>query len=339
MKRAFTALFLCLAILLGIAETASGAYVDPGVKNRVGGFWENPNIPTYEIDPFAPETHRKITIPHYDIATDVVFYANQNPWSFWDPLGLESENERRARARAIKAQQAFQASPSVGGFFRTLGAGLRGVGAMLNPVNSDSSLRDANRQFAGGVDQARRGINDSPVPGPLKAVAKAGLATGSAAHSTNPLVATADVTELAGAVRENGIVQTGKDIVAAAVALVEEDPGYAVAALGAAVVTRKAPNPATKNRVKLRKKTKQEIVNNQPRNSAGEMIDPNTGQPLKPDEIDVGHKTGQEWRKRKRMHDERGSTRKEVLDAENDPDLYHLEDRSSNRSRRHEAKD
>ena len=89
MKRAFTALFLCLAILLGIAETASGAYVDPGVKNRVGGFWENPNIPTYEIDPFAPETHRKITIPHYDIATDVVFFVNQNPWSAFDPHGLE----------------------------------------------------------------------------------------------------------------------------------------------------------------------------------------------------------------------------------------------------------
>ena len=89
MKHAFTALFLCLAILLGIAQSASGAYVDPTVKNRVGGFRENPNIHTYEIDPFAPETHREITIPHYDIATGVGDYVNQNPWSSFDSLGLK----------------------------------------------------------------------------------------------------------------------------------------------------------------------------------------------------------------------------------------------------------
>ncbi len=69
------------------------------------------------------------------------------------------------------------------------------------------------------------------------------------------------------------------------------------------------------------------------------MIDPNTKKPLKPDEIDVGHKPGQEWRKRKETHDKKGSTRKEVLDAENDANLYQLEDRSSNRSHKYEKKD
>jgi hypothetical protein len=38
------------------------------------------------------------------------------------------------------------------------------------------------------------------------------------------------------------------------------------------------------------------------------------------------------------MHQERGSSRKDVLDMENDPDLYRLEDRSSNRSHRYENK-
>lgn len=32
----------------------------------------------------------------------------------------------------------------------------------------------------------------------------------------------------------------------------------------------------------------------------------------------------------------KGSTYKEVTEAENDPDLYRWEDRSSNRSRKHE---
>ncbi|CAM4407328.1 GH-E family nuclease [Alteromonas australica] len=69
------------------------------------------------------------------------------------------------------------------------------------------------------------------------------------------------------------------------------------------------------------------------------MVDPNTGEPLVDGEIDVGHKPGQEWRKRKKMHEEQGSTRPEVIEAENDPDLYQLEDRSSNRSHKHEEKD
>ena len=67
------------------------------------------------------------------------------------------------------------------------------------------------------------------------------------------------------------------------------------------------------------------------------MIDPNTGVKLdkKPD---VGHKPGNEWWRRKKMHEEKGSTRKEVIKEENDPNLYHLENPSSNRSHKHEDK-
>jgi len=97
-------------------------------------------------------------------------------------------------------------------------------------------------------------------------------------------------------------------------------------------------NPATKNRVKLRKRTNEEIRARQPRNENGEMIDPNTRQPLKEGEIDVGHRTGEEWRTRKQMHEDLGSTRKEVIETENNPDLYRLEDRSSNRNHGFEAK-
>lgn len=38
-------------------------------------------------------------------------------------------------------------------------------------------------------------------------------------------------------------------------------------------------------------------------------------------------------------HEEKGSTRREVIEAENNPDLYHLQDRGSNRSGKFERKD
>jgi RHS repeat-associated protein len=91
-------------------------------------------------------------------------------------------------------------------------------------------------------------------------------------------------------------------------------------------------------RVKPRKGTRLEIEANQPRNAKGKMVDPNNGTQLKKSQIDVGHKPGQEWRKRKADHEAAGSTRKEVLDAENDASLYHLENRASNRSHKFETK-
>jgi len=99
-------------------------------------------------------------------------------------------------------------------------------------------------------------------------------------------------------------------------------------------------NAATKNRVKLRKKTKETIKENAPKTENGDFIDPNTGQVIpKEGPYDIGHKNGQEWKNRKKMHKEKGSTRKEVIEAENDPDLYQIEDPSSNRSHKHEKKD
>jgi hypothetical protein len=69
------------------------------------------------------------------------------------------------------------------------------------------------------------------------------------------------------------------------------------------------------------------------------LIDPNTGKTLDENSMDLGHVWGQEWKTRKKMHEEKGSTRKEVIEAENDPKLYQYEDRKENRSRKHEKKD
>ncbi|WP_316822890.1 GH-E family nuclease [Pedobacter gandavensis] len=95
----------------------------------------------------------------------------------------------------------------------------------------------------------------------------------------------------------------------------------------------------TYDRVKPRKGTLKEVDKAQPKNEEGIMIDPNTLEVLMPGKIDLGHKKGEEWRTRKQKHIDRGSTRKEVLDAENDALIYQWEDRRSNRSRKNEKKD
>jgi hypothetical protein len=98
-------------------------------------------------------------------------------------------------------------------------------------------------------------------------------------------------------------------------------------------------NPATKRRVPLGKQTREQIEANQPRNEDGEMVSPNTGVTLEEGKIDVGHKPEHKWSERKKMHEARGSTRAEVIEAENDPSLYHLEPQSENRSHKFEKKE
>ncbi len=68
------------------------------------------------------------------------------------------------------------------------------------------------------------------------------------------------------------------------------------------------------------------------------MVDPNTKQPLNQKQTDIGHKPGYEWRWRKLHHEQKASTRKQVIEEENNANLYQLEDRSSNRSHKHEKK-
>lgn len=92
-------------------------------------------------------------------------------------------------------------------------------------------------------------------------------------------------------------------------------------------------------RVTPRKSTKEQVTQNQPRDAEGRMIDPNTKEPLKTGEIDLGHKPGYEWKTRAQMHKDKGSTRQEVIETENNPSLYQWEDRSANRSHKYELKE
>jgi RHS repeat-associated protein len=125
-------------------------------------------------------------------------YVRQNPWTMFDPLGLESESEKHWKAEGKRSD--------VGTAYKMY-AGFRHVGAALNPFSSESSLRDTNRKFGEGVAQAADEINKSPIPAPLKGVAKFGLGVGSAGHSLNPLNTTTGLAETTKQVQERGVVE------------------------------------------------------------------------------------------------------------------------------------
>jgi hypothetical protein len=91
-------------------------------------------------------------------------------------------------------------------------------------------------------------------------------------------------------------------------------------------------------RATLRVGTKTEIRAAAPKTAGGDFIDPNTGQVIpKNGPFDYGHKPGFEWwRTQARARDE-GWTRERVLEHENDPSHYQIEDPSANRSHRYEG--
>ena len=72
-----------------------------------------------------------------------------------------------------------------------------------------------------------------------------------------------------------------------------------------------------------------------PRTASGRPIDPNTLEPIE-GTPDLGHKTGNEFRRLKAEAEKRGMSQNAFNDLMNDADLYQLEDLRSNRSHRFE---
>jgi hypothetical protein len=109
--------------------------------------------------------------------------------------------------------------------------------------------------------------------------------------------------------------------------------GFCVAAEDAGALA----DPAA-SRVYLRVGTRQAIQDAAPRTADGDFIDPNTGQVI-PQEgpFDYGHTPGNEWWRTQQMAREQGWTRQQVIEYENDPSHYQIEDPSSNRSHLYEA--
>jgi hypothetical protein len=90
-------------------------------------------------------------------------------------------------------------------------------------------------------------------------------------------------------------------------------------------------------RVGLRVGTKQAIQDAVPKTAEGDFIDPNTGQVIpKEGPFDYGHQPGFEWWRTQQMAREQGWTREQVIEYENDPSHYQIEDPSANRSHLYE---
>ncbi len=96
------------------------------------------------------------------------------------------------------------------------------------------------------------------------------------------------------------------------------------------------PDPAAR-RPKLREPTKQAVKDAQAKTPEGDFIDPNTFQVIpKEGPFHFGHIPGFEWwRTRDRARAE-GWSRQEVIEYENDPSHFQIEDPASNMSHRHE---
>jgi hypothetical protein len=89
-------------------------------------------------------------------------------------------------------------------------------------------------------------------------------------------------------------------------------------------------------RVMLKLHTRAEIEAQAPRDGQGRYIDPNTGRAIVGNP-DIGHKPGYEWRCTQAKARHEGWSRQQLIDYENDPSHYQLEDPTSNRSRTFEA--
>ncbi|GAA4174173.1 GH-E family nuclease [Gryllotalpicola koreensis] len=86
-------------------------------------------------------------------------------------------------------------------------------------------------------------------------------------------------------------------------------------------------------RVKLRNSTKLAIQGNAPKTASGDYIDPNTGEPVpKEGPFDYGHVPGYEWWRTQQIARGSGWSRRDVIEYENNPDHYQIENPSSNRS-------
>lgn len=87
----------------------------------------------------------------------------------------------------------------------------------------------------------------------------------------------------------------------------------------------------------IRKSTREAVEARAPRDASGRPLDPNTGRSIE-GKPDLGHKRGSEFRRAKAKAEAEGLTQKEFNDRMNNPDMYQLEDPSTNRSRVFEQK-
>ena len=102
--------------------------------------------------------------------------------------------------------------------------------------------------------------------------------------------------------------------------------------------TKSVKDDPLARRAKLRGETKKIVKEKALKTDDGRFIDPNTRLPIEKGQEVFGHKPGHEWHNYKKDPANKQKTRKEVVDDQNDPDIYQIEDKKSNESHKHEKK-
>ena len=87
----------------------------------------------------------------------------------------------------------------------------------------------------------------------------------------------------------------------------------------------------------VRKSVREEVERRAEKNENGQYLDAKTGKAIE-GKYDIGHKYGCENARAIKWAEQQGLTQKEFNDLMNNPDLYQIEDPSSNRSHTYEMK-
>ena len=133
------------------------------------------------------------------------------------------------------------------------------------------------------------------------------------------------------------IVKHGDDIIDAGKQVLKHaDDGLLKATKGASKTISDAAKTKGLHRPYIRKSTREAVENAAQKNAKGQFIDPNTLQPIE-GKYDLGHKRGNEFRTEKAKAEREGLTQSQFNDRMNNPDLYQIENPSSNRSHKYEA--
>jgi len=192
-KRVLSSLILVVLLLCGGIERA-GAAATPLQKTASGSLDENPDKRTYFDPLLVVELHRDRELWGYDLGLGVdvgpnlYAYVNQNPWSKFDPLGLNGfglvfgHGDQQELSRSVigtVSNPRFQGGAKMtGGALGVLGSAgtLGGTGGLSTPL-AGPALVASSLLFKDGLEQVMTGEQPTSLATNLEA---AGVSPGDA---------------------------------------------------------------------------------------------------------------------------------------------------------------